>query len=127
MSYISSVSATQCDVRISEPLYHNLSANYKVILDELFSYVDFFVHTLVGTPHTLFLRMNSKRVDPILHLTLLGKTSYVCCAAFDDTQWTMNESAMTGNPTPVSGKPWQGRAMGGMAYGHIDWEGTGGN
>ena len=60
-------------------------------------------------PHrTLFLRRNSKRVDPRLHLTLLGKTSYVCCAAFDDARWTMNESTMTENPTPLSGKPWQG-------------------
>ena len=34
--------------------------------DELFSCVDLFVHFLVRTPHTLFLRRNSKRLDPML-------------------------------------------------------------
>ena len=36
--------------------------------------------------YCIFLRRNATRVDPMLHLTSLGTTTCVCCAAFDDVR-----------------------------------------
>ena len=83
----------------------------------------------------IFLRRNSKRVDPTLHLTSLGKTSCVCCVlcrvwrrAMDDKQ--IDHGPETTPPLVANhgggdiGNP---DVMSGIVYGRIDWKGSSGD